>query len=115
MKVPAHKLSGLMGVFSLLAPVLPACAQQTQLLQIKSFSAGPDTTLTYPDNPTVPGHLNGFPDEHTTIIPPASGSADYLVFGAGQIAGGTFGAVVLQTPDLKNFSFATASYSPQVM
>ena len=116
MTIPAYKLSGLVVAFSLLTHVPKTFAQQTPSLRIESFSVGPDTTLTYPDNPASPGHLNGFPDEHTTIIPPAPGSADYLVFAAGQIAGGEFGAVVLQTTDLKNFDSASSlGYTPQVM
>jgi uncharacterized protein (TIGR03437 family) len=114
MEIPACKLPGLVVAFCLLIQVTPAFAQPAPL-QIKSFSVGPDTTLTYPNNPADPAHLNGFPDEHTTIIPPAPGSADYLVFGAGQYDA-NFGAVVLQTTDLKNFIFATAfGYNPQVM
>ena len=116
MTIPAYKLSGLVVAFSLLTPVPKAFAQPSPSLQIMSFSVGPDTTLSYPDNPASPGHLNGFPDEHTTILPPAPGSADYLVFAAGQISGGQFGAVVLQSTDLKNFNFATGlGYNPQVM
>jgi uncharacterized protein (TIGR03437 family) len=86
-----------------------------QSLQIASFSVGPDQILTYPSNPSDPNHLLYFPDEHTTIIPPASSSAPYLVFAAGQIAG-NFGAVVLQSTDLKSFDFATAAgYNRQVL
>jgi hypothetical protein len=65
-----------------------ARAQQPRL-QIQSFSVGPDTALTYPNNPATPGHLSYLPDEHTTIIPPAPGSSDYLVFGAGRSREGT--------------------------
>ncbi|HXP87143.1 MAG TPA: IPT/TIG domain-containing protein [Bryobacteraceae bacterium] len=91
----------------------PARAQQPRL-QIQSFSVGPDTALTYPNNPADPGHLNYLPDEHTTFIPPAPGSSTYLVFGAAQIAGGNFGATVLETTDLKTFDFATG-YNHQVL
>jgi len=116
MEIPACKLSGLVVAVSLLAPLPRALAQQTPSLQIKSFSVGPDTTLTYPNNPADPVHLMDFPDEHTTIIPPTPGSANYLVFAAGLISGGKFGAVVLQTTDLKNFDFATSlGYNPEVL
>jgi hypothetical protein len=110
MKIPAHKVSGLVVACSLLvAPT--AFAQQTPRLQIKSFSVGSDQTLSYPKS-----QLNGLPDEHTTLMPPASSTGPFLVFAAGQIRGGKFGAVVLQTTDLKNFNFAAASgYNPQVM
>jgi hypothetical protein len=110
MKIPAHKVSGLVVAFSLLAAPT-AFAQQTPRLQIKSFSVGPDQTLSYPKS-----QLNGLPDEHTTLMPPGSSKGPYLVFAAAQIRGGEFGAVVLQTTDLENFNFATAlGYSPQVM
>jgi hypothetical protein len=109
MKIPAHKVPGLAVVFSLLAA--PAFAQQTPSFRIKSFSVGPDQTLSYPKS-----QLNGLPDEHTTLMPPASSKGPYLVFAAAQIRGGEFGAVVLQTTDLENFNFATAlGYNPQVM
>ena len=80
MEIPAYKLTGLVVAFSLLALVPTAFAQQTPRLQIKSFSVGPDQTLTYPES-----QLNGLPDEHTTFMPPASSTGPYLVFGAGQI------------------------------
>ncbi len=45
-----------------------------------------------------------------------AGLNDYLVFGAAKISGGTGGAVVLQTSDLKSFVFASAlGYARQVM
>jgi len=107
MEIPA---SGLLVVFSLLAPVPTAFAQPTPSLRIKSFSVGPDQTLSYPSS------LANLPDEHTTFMPPASPTGPYLLFGASNISGGPFGAVVLQTTDLKNFDFATAfGYNPQVM
>src|SRR6202030_2201385 len=88
--------------------------QQTPRLQIKSFSVGPDQTLTYPT--AGPNHLVGFPDQHTTFIPPVPGGNTYLVFAAGKIAGGPGWAIVLQTTDLKTFNFATAlGYNRVVM
>jgi uncharacterized protein (TIGR03437 family) len=115
MGIPTYKLSGLVVAFSLLAPVPTAFAQQTPS-QIKSFSVGPDTPLTYPDNPANPGYLTALPDEHTTFIPPAATGAPYLVFAAGNISGGNWGAVVLQTTDLKTFDFATAQgYQSEVL
>ncbi len=111
MEIPAYKLTGLVVAFSLLALVPTAFAQQTPSFRIKSFSVGPDQTLSYPKS-----QLNGLPDEHTTLMPPASSKGPYLVFAAAQIRGGEFGAVVLQTTDLENFNFATAlGYNPQVM
>src|ERR1700730_7983246 len=110
MTIPAYKLSGLVVAFSLLTPVPKAFAQPSPSLQIKSFSVGPDQTLSYPSS------LANLPDEHTTLIPPASSTGPYLLFGASNIAGGQFGAVALQTTDLKSFNFATAlGYSPQVL
>src|ERR1035438_557808 len=111
MTIPAYKLSGLVVAFSLLAPVPKAFAQQKPSLQIKSFSVGPDQTLIYPNS------LANLPDEHTTLIPPAFASGPYLLFGASNISkGGEFGAVVLQTTDLKNFDSASSlGYTPQVM
>ena len=71
--------------------------------------------MIYPNGPPSP-YLVDLPDEHTTFLPPASGSAPYLVFGSSKISGGTGGAVVLQTTDLKTFTFATPlGYNPQVM
>jgi hypothetical protein len=44
------------------------------------------------------------------------GSSSYLVFAASRLSGGTGGAAVLQTTDLKTFTFATSlGYNPQVM
>ncbi len=75
-----------------------------------TFSVGPDEALRYPNN------LPSFPDEHTTILPPAPGSTSYLVFAASSFTGGTTGggAVVLETQDLVSFAFA-AGYSSPVM
>ncbi len=84
-------------------------------LAIASFSVGPDQTLTWPNGPADPPYLVDLPDEHTTVIPPAAPGAPYLVFGASKLSGGTGGAVVLQTTDLANFSFAAAlGYNRQV-
>ena len=94
----------------------PARGQQAPQLQIKSFSVGPDQTLSYPNNASTPNHLVDLPDEHTTFMPPVSSSGPYLVFGASKISGGTGGAVVLETTDFTNFSFASSlGYQPQVM
>src|ERR1700676_1601629 len=99
MCIPAYKLSGLVVAFSLLATVFPVFAQQTPSLQIKSFSLGPDITVTYPDSPSGANQLAGFADEHTTFFPPAASGAPYLVFGAASagVSSGIWGAVALQT------------------
>src|SRR5208282_3099616 len=112
MGVQAHKLSGLAVAICILASVPRAFAQQTPSPQIKSFSVGPDQTLSYPNS-----QLPGLPDEHTTFMPPASSTAPYLVFGASNLgAGSTGGAVVLETTDFVNFDLAASlGYSPQVM
>ena len=72
---------------------------------IASFAVGPDQTVTYPK------HLTGLSDEHTTFLPHASG---YLVFGAASngVKSGRWGAVVLQTTNLRNFTFAKGYKSP---
>src|ERR1700681_1585106 len=98
-------------------PILAFCAltASAQSVQIKSMSVGPDQSLTYPAGPANPPYLVDLPDEHTTVIPPATASSPYLVFAASKLSGGTGGAVVLQTTDLKTFDFATASgYNRQV-
>ncbi len=95
--------------------VLSGLSVRAQSLQVASFSVGPDQTLTYPNTPGDPIRLLYLPDEHTTIIPPISGSGPYLVFAAAQLSG-LFGAVVLQTTDLKTFDFATPQgYNRQVV
>jgi uncharacterized protein (TIGR03437 family) len=96
----------------LLAPL--GLAQQPPKLQIKSFSVGPDQALTYPSNPANPGYITALPDEHTTIIPPATSGGPYTFFGAGNISGGNWGAVVLQTTDLKTFDFVPG-YNHEVL
>jgi uncharacterized protein (TIGR03437 family) len=99
------------------ALVVGACALEAQQpqphLQIKSFTVGPDIVLTYPNSATDTTLTFGFPDEHTTIVPPASPGGAYTFFGASEIAG-TWGAVVLQTTDLQTFHFA-AGYNHQVL
>ncbi len=71
------------------------------------FSVGPDLPLDYPKNLPI------IPDEHTSFLPPASGSDSYLVFAANmEIAQRIGGPVVLQTKDLKKFTFATGYTSP---
>ncbi|MGO9256042.1 MAG: hypothetical protein ACLQU1_07045 [Bryobacteraceae bacterium] len=111
MKFPSYKLPGLVVAFSLLSPVPPAFAQQTPSLQIKSFSVGPDQTLTYPNSSSGANQLQGFSDLHPTFFPQAGSGAPYLVFGSAltSLSSGNFwGAVVLQTTDLKTFTFATS-------
>jgi uncharacterized protein (TIGR03437 family) len=117
MRIPALVFCGAMlaGALALLNHPHSVHAQQTAHLQIASFSVSADQTLTYPNKPPMP-YLDNLPDEHTTFIPPASSSSPYLVFAASKIAGGTGGAVVLQTTDLTTFTFATSlGYNPQVM
>jgi len=102
-------------LLALLANALPiALAQQTPKLQIKSFSVGPDQAVNYPNNPANPGYLIDLPDEHTTFMPPTASGAPYLVFAASNISGGNWGAVVLQTTDLKNFDFVQG-YNHEVL
>src|SRR5580700_3650546 len=108
MEIPAYKLPSLILAFFLLAPIPTAFAQQPPSLRIKSFSVGPDQTVSYPNS------LTGLPDEHTTFMPPASSTGPYLLFAASDISGGQYGAVVLQSTDLKTFDFATG-YNPQVL
>ncbi len=73
---------------------------------VTSFSVGLDLTLTYPDLPILS-------DEHTTVIPPAPGSDKYLVFAANmRNAAGLSGPVVLETTDLRTFTFAAGYTSP---
>ena len=87
--------------------------------KIKSFSVEQvDETLTYPS------YLVDIPDEHTTLLPqwswanpwPEHGPVNYLLFASSAVTGASGGAVVLETPDLKNFTAATAEgYAEQVM
>jgi hypothetical protein len=88
--------------------ICEAALAQAQRLQITSFSVGPDQTLTYPGSSSGTNQLAGFADEHTTFFPPAASGAPYLVFGAALTASGIWGAAVLQTTDLKTFTFATS-------
>jgi uncharacterized protein (TIGR03437 family) len=108
MEIWACRLSGLVVTLSLLAPVPTAFAQQTPSLQIKSFSVGPDQTLTYPNSSSGANQLAGFADDHTTFFPPAASGAPYLIFGGAEAGVGsdTWGTVVLQTTDLLTFDFA---------
>ena len=108
--IPAYKLSGLVVALSLLTPVPAAFAQQTPSLRIKSFSVGPDQALTYPDSSSGTNQLAGFADGHTTFLPPVASGAPYLVFGAALagVSSGIWGAAVLETTDLKTFTFATS-------
>jgi len=109
MEIAARGFSGLAVTLSLLAPVPTAFAQHTPSLQIKSFSVGPDQTLTYPNSSSGANQLSGFADEHPTFFPQAASGAPYLVFGSAltSLSSGNFwGAVVLQTTDLKTFAFA---------
>jgi uncharacterized protein (TIGR03437 family) len=95
---------------SLLAPIPTAFAQQTPNLRIKSFSVGPDRTLSYPI-----AKLPGLPDEHTSFLPPASSTGPYLLFGASDSGVNTnWAAVVLETTDFTTFNFASG-YSSQVL
>jgi hypothetical protein len=75
---------------------------------IMSFSVGPDQDLVYP------GDLPALPDEHTTFLPIRPGSGTYLVFAASMRGRGPAGTVVLQTSDLKTFTYA-ADYKSPVM
>jgi hypothetical protein len=106
-------------VLSFLATLLicEAALAQAQRLQITSFSVGPDQTLTYPDSSSGANQLAGFADEHTTFFPPAASGAPYLVFGAAATSAttaGIWGAVVLQTTDLKTFDFAPGYSFPEL-
>jgi uncharacterized protein (TIGR03437 family) len=89
-------------------------AQQATAIQVKSFAVGPDETLTYPGSSSGANQLTGFSDEHTTFFPPAASGAPYLVFGAAatSVGSGIWGAVVLQTTNLKTFDFATGYTFP---
>ncbi|MDQ2946513.1 MAG: hypothetical protein M3Y27_11310, partial [Acidobacteriota bacterium] len=102
-------------IAAFLGAVPAALGQATQPLTIKSFSVGPDQTLSYPDNPANPPYLVDLPDEHTTVIPPSAPGAPYLVFAASKLSAATGGAVVLQTTDLTKFDYATSlGYNRQV-
>jgi hypothetical protein len=100
-----------------LASLAPTAAlAASNLPKILSFSVGPDETLTWPNSASDPPYLVDLPDEHTTFIPLGGGPNNYLVFGASKLSGGTSGAVVLRTSDLKNFQFATSlGYARQVL
>ena len=67
---------------------------------------GPDITLTYPSLPVLS-------DEHTTVMPSPTTPGSYLVFAANtRNANALAGAVVLETTDLRTFTFATGYTSP---
>src|SRR5579884_2120419 len=78
------------------ATMYGALALGAQSLHITSFAVGPDQALTYPNNKSNPPYLVDLADEHTTVIPPASAGAPYLLFGASALSGGNSGAVVLR-------------------
>lgn len=88
-------------------------------MQIASISLGPVEPLTVPNaaSQSQSSYLAVFPDEHMTFFPPASGSGPYLVFGSGWLdPTNLWGATVLQSTDLQNFTFATGlGYQPLVM
>lgn len=68
---------------------------------------GSDQPLTYPKNLTI------LPDEHTTFMPPTSAPSTYLVFAANMRSPeGLSGPAVLQTNDLRTFTFAAGYGSP---
>jgi hypothetical protein len=95
----------------LTAAAIVALANCAARAQVSSFSVGTtDNPTTYPTST-----LTSFPDEHVTFMP-SSAANGYLVFASSAVTGGTGGAVVLQTQDLQNFSFATSlGYAEQVM
>jgi hypothetical protein len=72
------------------------------------MSVGADESLAYPAN------MPSLPDEHTTVFPPAPGSAAYRFFASSSLIGGYSGTVVLETTDLVSFASA-AGYATQVM
>jgi hypothetical protein len=101
------------GALAVLSVVDPALAQAPQAgarhpRPIVSFSVGPDQALVYP------GDLPALPDEHTTFLPTRPDSGTYLVFASSMRTGGPAGTVVLQTSDLKTFTYA-ANYKSPVM
>jgi len=90
-----------------------ALAKPHEHKTIRSFSVGSDQALTYPTD------LFALPDEHVTFIPPQRDaysyySNKYVVFAAAGRVATNGGAVVLETSDLRTFSFA-AGYSSPVM
>lgn len=58
-------------------------ATTTSHPQIATFSVSADQTLVWPSAAPSP-YLVNLPDEHTTVIPPASSSAPYLLWGGQQ-------------------------------
>ena len=110
--------AGLAAAIVLLHHPQPVRAQAAQL-QVASISAGPIHSLTWPQAAPAP-YMVEFPDEHTTIFPPASSSAPYLLFGStGAVSTSTgFEAqfVVLESTDLQTWKFANdEGYNPVVM
>ena len=97
-------------VFAVFKPTSAVRAQGAAHTQISSFSVSANQKPIWPNAAPSP-YLFDLPDEHTTILPPSSSSAPYLLFGASRVSGapiGSAGAVVLQTTDLLTFTFATA-------
>src|ERR1039457_4356857 len=97
-------------VFAVFKPTSAVRAQGTAHTQMSSFSVSANQKPIWPNAAPTP-YLFDLPDEHTTILPPSSSSAPYLLFGASRVSGapiGSAGAVVLQTTDLLTFTFATA-------
>lgn len=73
---------------------------------VTSFSVSADIPLTYPNLPILS-------DEHTTVLPPASGSGPYRIFAANtKNAAGLGGPVVLESTDLRTFTLASGYTSP---
>ncbi|HUI89663.1 MAG TPA: hypothetical protein VLX61_13180 [Anaerolineales bacterium] len=88
------------------AAISPASGPTGTTAQKIIFSVGTDQALSYP------GDLTTLPDEHTTFIPPASGSNAYLVFGA--TIPKTGGGLVLATKDLHTFTLASGYPNPMI-
>lgn len=106
----------LASAFALLDHPSPVRAQEATQLQIASISVSSDQALTYPSAAPASPYLLNLPDEHTTIVPPATSTSPYLIFSASAISTAWGGTVALQSMDLQTFTFATAlGYSPQVL
>jgi hypothetical protein len=103
----------LSGVIAALAFAGRAAAE-APAVGIASFTVGADEKVVYPNTTFV-----NLPDEHTTFMPlPCDQLArcGWLVFGASLVQGGTGGAVVMVTHNLRHFDLATAfGYADQVM
>jgi hypothetical protein len=102
---------------ALAALLVAAGARAQEGPRITAFSVGADQALSYPDTAGDANRLLDLADEHTTLIPQRTGPDVYLLFGSSRVASApTGGAVVLQTSDLKSFSFATSlGYGYNVM